>query len=257
MADEFELNLEPSPIDTRDWIVETVVPPTSDLRLPKVLDYRDDMLSVRNQGSQGTCSAQTASAMKEWQEKKELRINQYFSPQFVYNQRKNKGTSGMYARDTMQILQKKGICFEASYKYNTLDISITDELLEEAANYKIENYAQVKTIDGLKRALYKNGPCYIAVPVYNRGTEMWKAQKGQTRLGGHAMTIVGYDDNRKHFIIRNSWGRFWGDAGHCYYKYSDWGSHWEIWSTVDADSGNPDPPPEPGICNKLANCTVL
>ena len=41
--------------------------------------------------------------------------------------------------------------------------------------------------------------------------------------GGHAMTIVGYDDykNGGSYRIVNSWGDDWGDNGYCWMKYSD------------------------------------
>ena len=41
--------------------------------------------------------------------------------------------------------------------------------------------------------------------------------------GGHAMTIVGYDDtfNGGSFRIVNSWGRDWGDDGYAWIRYSD------------------------------------
>jgi len=33
-------------------------------------------------------------------------------------------------------------------------------------------------------------------------------------LGGHAVLAVGYDDGKKRFIVRNSWGAEWGAAGY-------------------------------------------
>lgn len=38
-------------------------------------------------------------------------------------------------------------------------------------------------------------------------------------LGGHAITIVGYDNDKKIFICRNSYGEQWGDRGYFYMPY--------------------------------------
>ena len=51
------------------------------------------------------------------------------------------------------------------------------------------------------------------------------------------MTVIGY--TKEGFIIRNSWGVFWGDKGYCIYPYSDWGAHYEIWTTIDDKSSEP------------------
>ena len=72
---------------------------------------------VRNQGSQGTCYAQSAACMKEWQEKKDINSSDYFSPQFIYNNRINQDSSGMNMRDLMKILHKTGCCYESDYPY--------------------------------------------------------------------------------------------------------------------------------------------
>ena len=37
--------------------------------------------------------------------------------------------------------------------------------------------------------------------------------------GAHAYTIVGYDDSKQKFIIKNSWGDYWGDQGYGYLPY--------------------------------------
>lgn len=38
-------------------------------------------------------------------------------------------------------------------------------------------------------------------------------------LGGHAMLVVGYDDEGGYLIVRNSWVEQWGDNGYCYLPY--------------------------------------
>ena len=72
---------------------------------------------------------------------------------------------------------------------------------------------------------------------------MWDQHEGEKKLGGHAMTVVGYD--KTSFIIRNSWGRFWEKDGYCSYPFEDWGSHYEIWSAVDEMTDQPIPSKNP------------
>jgi hypothetical protein len=233
----YELNIEPSPIDRRDWILEDVL--SSDFDVNPVLDYRSELEDIRDQGSQGTCAAQTVACMKEWQEKQDVKWYGYMSPQFVYNHRKNQDGSGMYSRDVMKILHKIGICPESKYPYGKIESpnNIDEDVKETALNYVIDSYASVNTIDGLKKSLIKNGPCYIAFPVYNYSDKFWKRVDQQVFLGGHAVCVVGY--TKDSFIIRNSWGDKWGDNGYTYYPFNEWGSHWEVWSTVDADTYSP------------------
>lgn len=241
METEALLNLKKSPTDERDYVAETIYS-SEDVKLPEIYDMRTDMPEVRNQGSQGSCAGMTASSMKEWQEKKDVGYTDYMSPQFVYNNRENAGEEGMYSRDVMKILNKIGIVTEKDYPYLTFD-PITKALKDKASKFRISGYASVSSIEGLKKALYKNGPCYLAVPVYNYGGRMWKPKQGDKKLGGHAMTIVGW--NKEGFIIRNSWGKSWNGTGYTVFPYSDWGLHWEVWTTIDAESSSPIVPPKP------------
>ena len=75
-------------------------------------------------------------------------------------------------------------------------------------------------MNDLKSSLIENGACLIAFPVYNYSDQMWIQNDNEKMTGGHAMTVVGYDDKEEHFIIRNSWGVEWGDKGYFYMPYS-------------------------------------
>ena len=230
-------NIVPSPRDDRDWNSEAIFDTST--KLPRYFDLRKKLNKPRNQGYQGTCAAHVAACMKEWQERKDVGFSGYMSSQFIYNNRNNQTSSGMYGRDVMNILKNKGCCSEDTYPYETIETSseIDKKVFDEADNYKIKGYARVNTINSLKRALVVNGPCYISFPVYNYSNYMWRQYKGEKKLGGHAMTVVGYD--KRGFIIRNSWGQLWDKNGHCHYPYGDWGSHYEVWTTVDEKSERP------------------
>jgi len=239
----FILNIKKSVDDERDWIYGNGI---SNSNILKSCDYRNELQPIRDQGSQGTCYAQSVSCMKEWQERKNYGLNEYLSPQFFYNNRdywnnnKQDGDDkledyGMTGRDVMKILQNVGICKESEYPYGLKEKinEISQNIKDSAIIHRIKNYARITSLNGLKESLLKNGPCLIAFPVYNYTGQMWIKKEGNKQKGGHAMTVVGYDDDKAYFIIRNSWGSDWNDKGYCYYYYSDWESHWEVWTTVD------------------------
>ena len=226
-----KLTIEPSPIDKRDYVIESITPVSNNL--PEVFDMRDSLKEVRDQGSEGTCAAFTASCIKEYQEYFDTNFTDYMSPRFIYSNRQNQDSEGMYPRDVMKILHKIGSVSESSVPYHNTEVN-TEEYLDSAEKYKFKAYASINTIDALKHSLYENGPAFLAVPVYNYGEHMWMPTNKTKLIGGHAMAIVGW--NNEGFIIRNSWGTNWQDNGYTIFPYKHWGMQWEIWSTIDVDN---------------------
>lgn len=246
---QFVSGVIPSPHDPRDYIAESIYHDigVEEGGYPDTLDLRDDLPAVRNQGTRGTCAAFAAAAIKEWQEHTDSGYTGKMSPEFVYFYRSNKPDAGMFSRDVMKILTERGCCTEGELPYQktetTVPAVIPADIDVSAVNYCIKEYAAVKTIEGLKTSLYQNGPCYIAFPVYDVRPQFWRKSSPDTQaIGGHAVTVVGYTTDG--FIIRNSWGTTFGDAGYVIYPYADFGMHWEIWSSIDS-RGSPKPPPEP------------
>ena len=176
----FKLTAEPSPSDSRDFIYENTEKISS---TEATVDYRDELLPIRNQGSSGTCVGQSGACMKEWQEIHDNNVNFYFSPQFIYNLRTNQNSEGMFLRDLMKILSKVGVVTEMDYPYGSTD-KITDKLKDKADKYRILNYAKVTSIQGLKDSIKKNGPCVIVVPVYNYSEYLWRNNRNQDGLKG-------------------------------------------------------------------------
>lgn len=239
---KYPLTVVRSPFDKRDWKVSAIYP--KDIILPKSVDYRPQMQPVRDQGTQGSCLAQSGSAMKEWQEHFDIGLNEYLSPQCVYNLRKDTNEEGMYGRDLMEILKEKGISTEVLFPYESKGLPGMDVLMN-AAIHKIANYAQINTLQELKTSLFLNGPCIICVPVYNYGNRLWKQRPGDSFLGGHGTCLDGYDDTIGGFYYRNSWGADWEDHGYTVFPYEDFPLAWEFWASVDAKSYDPPIPPIP------------
>lgn len=100
--------------------------------------------------------------------------------------------------------------------------------ISQAEKHKISRYARLSIdngLDELKHALSKGMPVVFGmmIPVgffITPETGLMKMPTSETkRLGGHAMIVVGYDDEQQHFIVRNSYGVDFGDNGYCYIPY--------------------------------------
>jgi hypothetical protein len=215
-----KLNALRSPPDTRDWVFEKYMAMFPKTAFPEALDWRPHMPPVRNQGAEGSCVAHAGAAIKEFHERMNYGFTGYMSPEFIFSCRSNRPGYGMYLRDCCNVLRKFGTCFESTFKYSddNVERDAPGAALQEATNHRISGYAFVMTCEGMKQALAATGPVLLNVAVYNgNGTKIWRPNGAIT--GWHAMIAVGY--NAEGFIIRNSWGTWWGDAGHEVIPYSD------------------------------------
>lgn len=80
--------------------------------------------------------------------------------------------------------------------------------------YTDKSFAAVDTIEGLQIALL-SGPCILGTPWYTgffSPTACGELQLTGSNEGGHEVEIVGWDKDRKIFIMRNSWGPSWGNC---------------------------------------------
>ena len=102
---------------------------------------------------------------------------------------------------------------------------------KKGCNAKVESYSAFGDQNmgqyedtGLRSWLIKKEPIAIGIAIYsnfmNSKTGMIGIPK-QTDdfMGGHAVIICGFDDKNKRFILRNSWGVYWGDKGYFYLPY--------------------------------------
>jgi C1A family cysteine protease len=104
----------------------------------------------------------------------------------------------------------------------------SEAALTQAEKHIINRYCKLTLDNGLtdlKLSLSKGFPVIFGIMV-PRSFYLTPASgvfampsPDEIRLGGHALLAVGYDDDKQHFIVRNSWGEEFGDKGYCYIPY--------------------------------------
>ncbi|HKQ07146.1 MAG TPA: C1 family peptidase [Blastocatellia bacterium] len=80
---------------------------------------------------------------------------------------------------------------------------------------------QLPTVAQLKKALIEHGP--LAMPI--RGDNCFKVYQGGVFNGhnmgfpNHVMVLIGWDDAKQAWLIKNSWGVRWGEKGFAWVAY--------------------------------------
>lgn len=252
-------NLKPDPIDPRDFIFEAQLADPE--FLAKKVDLRPKCSPVVDQGQLGSCTANAiASGLREYYLITNGEPLTRLSRLYLYwHERQIEGTiyqdSGAYIRDGMKVLASIGVCPEADYPYDINNFTNTPDGNAEghAGQFRIKEYHRIKALNDLKAALSQGQPVVIGIPVYESFESQSVAETGiipmpkptEQLLGGHAILIVGYDDDKGYAIVRNSWGEGWGDKGYCYIPYTfftKYASDIDMWTgTVSAVKPNPTP----------------
>jgi hypothetical protein len=188
---------------------------TEGIQIPEKYSYKKYLPEVLNQGNKPICVPCSLSAYINWDENLEnetVRKDNNVNLSEIFKNRTEKTDDGMSFKDAFYYIRHHGV--------------ETDN-----GNYKIDKYAKVGSELALKQAIIINGPCVGGLPVYNSAIdEFWDKEKGDELLGGHAVSIVGY--NNDGFIIRNSWGNTYGIDGYYVIPYEDFNKFIEIWTVL-------------------------
>ncbi len=157
----------------------------------------------------------------------------YFSPSFIYNQINNGVDGGSTFIDALNLLSQQGCALWDDMPYNEYDYFTkpTYSCKANAKKYRIDFWRRVnvRDIKEVKAQINAGYPVLIGAAIdqgfveggYNStwGDYIWKYSRGYSK-GGHAMLVVGYDNQKNAFKIINSWGEKWGNNGYCYIDYN-------------------------------------
>jgi hypothetical protein len=207
--------------------------------VPANFDWRDVdgngtsyVTPVRNQRSCGSCWAFAAAAGLESytiMTQNAPNTNIDVAEQILISCYNTNGCSGGSPSGASSYIKTKGLPPESCSPYTAFDAEDGDNsvpcntaCLNET--YKILNYGSVSfSVAAIKDALVNYGPLVTTFNVYGDfygySGGIYSYTSGAYQ-GGHAVLIVGYDDVNSCFIVKNSWGTGWGEAGFFRIAYS-------------------------------------
>lgn len=163
-----------------------------------------------------------------------------FSPSYLYNQIALSGCNGAYMNNAMETLLKHGDLPFSKFGYDDSSCSRQPNQSQatEASQFRIKGYNRLSEganrygvdLMGVKQHLAQGAPVVIGMMVGGTfmhqmvGRSVWQpTQRDYQGYGfaGHAMCVIGYDDNKQAVQIMNSWGPEWGDNGIAWVSYRD------------------------------------
>jgi C1A family cysteine protease len=242
--------------------------PFKTYKLPTKVDLRDKFDPIADQGNLGSCTANAASDALEYLDAISNRSVEDYSRLFIYyNSRwfKNSDT-GATIRDTYKSMATYGACHETTWPYepNKFADKPTDASYSEGELHQALEYSRVVQGPEIKQVLAEGFPIEFGFTVYESfydiASDGIMPEPSGSAEGGHAVLIVGFDEVKQLYTIRNSWGESFGDKGYFYASYSfihDAGYCSDFWvvrkmETGEAPEPTPTPSPTPrpsGVCN--------
>jgi C1A family cysteine protease len=117
---------------------------------------------------------------------------------------------------------------------------------------KLTNWTAILPVVDRKSVLAAKGPMLCGMEVfedfYSYTSGVYRHLSGQS-VGYHAVCVVGYNDAQKCWIVKNSWGTGWGQAGFFQIGYGECGMDTQFaFYDVDLVCPGPGPTPPPDQC---------
>lgn len=209
---------------------------TSHPDLPPAVDLSPMCSPVENQGQIGSCTANSVAGAMEYHQILHRQPLTDLSRLYIYyNARRIRGRTdqdtGCSMAEAVASYLAFGACPEAvwPYRHHLWDQEPSPEAYASAGFFPDLQYAALDYGLDLKIALYSGLPVIFGMGVPD-SFQTVGGKYGHVKplpeggweppAGGHAMLIVGYNDQKRAWLVRNSWGTGWGLNGHVWIDYA-------------------------------------
>jgi C1A family cysteine protease len=206
--------------EARDLLAGPAYPRRHDLR---AVDGRNLLTPIRNQGSCGSCVAFAACATVEGTALRETGKRLDLSEAYLfYCVAASQGRlcagkkMGWFPKRALAAIKDHGVPDARSFLYRSGDQPCTASADWKKRAVRVRSWGRLETPADMKHWIATRGPAVGSIQVY----EDFQLYAGGTyshvagdKLGGHAICVVGYDDDKRHWIVKNSWGTGWGEDG--------------------------------------------
>lgn len=201
------------------------IAPSAD-QLPKTVDISHAVF-IRDGGSEGSVVGQTLATTMDLQIAKATGETRRMSARYIYYAaRKAEGTSSIDAganiKDGIEVLSKQGAVEESVWPYVAGEFAKPPPAnLDRAPRFKIADARKVSSLEEIRRTLAAGDPVVATIFVFPSFMNLDTTKRGivplpekpEQMVGGHAIVLVGYNDETKLLKFANSWGTRWGDHG--------------------------------------------
>jgi C1A family cysteine protease len=204
--------------------------------LPSNVDWRSECPAIYDQGQLGSCTGNGWAGLVEFLVLKQKLPDFTPSRLFIYyNERVMDNDvptdAGAAVSDGAHVVSTQGCPHETLWPYDIANFAdkppakvYQDGLLHLAL--QVQQVAQDLT--SMKEVLASGLPIVIGFVVFESFESDQVTKTGivpmpghhEKQLGGHCVVLVGYDDSKSSFIVRNSWGTGWGMHGYCMMPYA-------------------------------------
>merc|ERR1719213_554518 len=195
------------------------------LRGSQTVDINPSVQHILNCGNAGSCHGGSGGGTYQW-----IHQNGHVATE----------TANPYLACSSE--SKEGFCQHVDTTCSAMNTARTCPTFNEECvglshypNISISDYGSIRGTDAMQKELYARGPIACSIDATPLHTYETGIVVNSERSTNHVVSVVGWgtdDKAGKYWIVRNSWGEYWGENGYIRVKFGALSLDSCNWATV-------------------------